>query len=131
MGRMKHAALALTLACAAWCALPAAAQPVYACPRYDGSTSYQGTPCVGMPSGQQPIVTAPAATAAHFRRAGDEGVRAIMDAGDREIDASGASVECKHALKSLGRTTLYMPDGACVPRTAASPAADAVDAAAR
>ena len=122
---MKHAALPLVFLCAA---LPAAAQPVYACPRYDGSTSYQSTPCVGMPSGQQPIVNVPGA---RLRRATDEAVEAIMDAADAEIAASGASEECQRALMALGRTTLYMPEGACAPRAAASAAADAVDAGAR
>lgn len=105
MGRMKHAALALTIACAAWCALPAAAQPVYACPRYDGSTSYQGTPCVGMPSGQQSIVGGTGAAAAdasiqRLRKAGDEAQAIIFEAYQKEIRSLGLSPECEAAYLS-------------------------------
>lgn len=120
---MKHAALALTIACAAWCALPAAAQPVYACPRYDGSTSYQGTPCVGMPSGQQPIVSGTGAAAAdasiqRLREAGAYGRALITEAAVQQIQQSSSRPECKQRLIALLREE-PLPEGsedACAPR---------------
>ena len=135
---MKRAALALAFACAA---LPAAnvwAQPIYACPRYDGSTSYQSTPCVGMPSGQQPIVTAPYSTGAHIRRATEDWVQVKIDAFEQNLHGSGVSEDCqRYLLGILRRTPLdaRLRDGSpCAQHPAAAaalPAADAVDAAAR
>ena len=127
-GMMKRAALALSFVCAA---LPAAAQPIYACPRYDGSTSYQSTPCVGMPSGQQPIVNAPGA---HIQRAGAEAREAIDAAAIADIRASGARPECQERLIAILRseTPPAGSEDACAPRPAASAAAsDAVNLPAR
>lgn len=127
---MKHAALPLLFLCAALPAFPSAAQPIYACPRYDGSTSYQSTPCVGMPSGQQPIVNAPGA---HIRRAGDEAREMIDAAAIANIRASGARAECQQRLIAILRseTPPAGSEDACAPRPVASPAADAVNASAQ
>lgn len=124
---MKHAALPIVFLCAA---LPAAAQPIYACPRYDGSTSYQSTPCVGMPSGQQPIVNAPGT---HIKRAGEEARATIDAAAINSIRSSGARPECQQRLIAILRseTPPAGSEEACAPRADASPATDAVDAGAR
>ena len=121
---MKRVAFALLFVCAVL--QPALAQSVYRCPRYDGSTSFQDTPCVGMPSGGQPVVE----RAAPIHQAADDAVDGIHAAFERDVQHYDISPECREALVALGRSTLTLPPGVCAPR-AAEGAGSAPGAAAR